>query len=108
MDWHKQSDIAKEEGVCHTDEECRQGYAELDPVKKDAAIAFLKRKLHEVLPEIRKSIADDPEHWNAPYHLGWGMSVRNLLRQEKMGEEFFDVDNLDCIYRRLVSDAARF
>ncbi len=107
MNWHEQSEAAKVRGVCHTAEECKQGYAELDPAKKDEAIAFLRKELAAPLPEIRNSIAADPEHWNVPYHLGWGMAVRNLLREHDMGEEFFDVDNLDCIYKFLVEDAVR-
>lgn len=107
MDWHSQSQAAKEAGVCHTAEECATGYAELDAAKKNQAIEFLKKELEQAMPEIRKAIEADPEHWNVPYHLGWGMAVRNLLRQNGMGEEFFGVDNLDCCYKFLVQDAAK-
>ena len=101
--WLEQSEEAKEQGVCHTEEECKLMYSEIPQEKKDAAIkAFRESDYAQTFPEIRKAIAEDGEHWNVPYHLGWGMGVRNFFRQEGFGEEFFCVDNLDCCYKFLI------
>jgi len=106
--WLEQSAEAAAEGVCHTDQECRIMYSEIPQEKKDAAIAaFRKGKYAEQSPEIRKAIAAEGEHWNVPYHLGWGMSMRNFFRQEGFGEDYFGVDNLDCIYRLLIEDCVK-
>lgn len=107
MDWNSRSEEAIAQGVCHTDAECKRGYAELDADKKAAAVAFLRVKLHASMPEIREAIKNDPENWIGPYHMYWGMNVRNALRDAGMGEKFFPVHNLDDIYHLLVEDAAR-
>ena len=107
MDWLKQSSEAAAEGVCHTEEETWRGYQEIPDAVKVPATRMLTQELSEVLPEVRLSIYVDPDHWNVPYHLWWGMSVRNLLRDKGFSEDYFGVDNLDCIYKYLVEDAAR-
>lgn len=106
--WLEQSEAAKAEGVCHTESECQQMYSEIPQDKRDAAIdAFRKSHFTAAFPDIRKAIADDPEHWNAPYHFLWGMSVRNFFRQHGFGEDYFAVDNLDCCYKYFVEDAVK-
>jgi len=106
--WLEQSEAAKAEGVCHTREECLQMYSEIPEKKKEKAIeAFRESKYFEEAPSIKEEIAKDPEHWNVPYHLWWGMAVRNFFRKEAMGEKYFGVDNLDCIYKYLVEDAVK-
>lgn len=103
--WLEQSPEAKEQGVCHTDAECKQMYAELDPALKGKAIRWFVERYKEALPEIAEQISKNPEHWIAPYHFGWGMALRNGLRQSGFSEKDFGIDNLDCIYRLLVEDA---
>lgn len=103
----KQSEEAKQQGVCHTKEECVRGYAELPDDKKRPAIEMLKVELEQPMAEIRAAIACNPRGWVGPYHLGWGMSVRNLLRENGFGEEWFGIDNLDCIYTLLIEEAVR-
>ena len=106
--WLEQSEEAKEAGVCHTDAECNLMYSEIPQDKKDAAIkAFRESDYAPQFPEIREKIADDPENWIAPYHMFWGMNVRNFFRRKGFGEEFFGIDNLDCIYRQLVENAVK-
>lgn len=41
----------------------------------------------------------------AGYHMGWGMGVRNALREHGFGEEPFGVRNLDNIYVPLIEEA---
>lgn len=73
----------------------------------ERAVAFLRLDLKLILPEIRQKIDLDPQNWIAPYHFGWGMAVRNLLRTSGLGEKEFGVQNLDNIYVALVEDAAQ-
>lgn len=50
-----------------TDEEWvefkKEKLAELDPEKRDAAVAMLREKLVHVLPELRERIAENPATW---------------------------------------------
>lgn len=106
--WLEQSPAAAAEGVCHTDSECKQMYSEIPQEQKDAAVAaFRSSDFAEASSQIREAIARDGEHWNIPYHLWWGMSVRNFFRQQGFGEKELGVDNLDCVYRFLVEDAVK-
>lgn len=108
MDWHSQSPEAKAKGVCHTEEECERGYAELPEEKKIAAMQCINLALPEnTKQQVREAIAADPENWVAPYHHGWGMAMRNLLREHGLGEDYFGIDNLDCIYTFLIEDALK-
>jgi len=104
--WLEQSAEAAAEGVCHTEAECRQMYSEISQDKKDAATAMFRKEADD-LPAIKKAIAEDADHWNVPYHLWWGMAVRNLFRREGFTEAYFEIDNLDCIYKLLVEDAVK-
>jgi len=103
--WLVQSEAAKEQGVCHTEEECVEMYADIPSKKRDEAVEFLAERLMEVLPFVKEEIKPDPKNWNVPHHLWWGMGVRNLLRDNGFDEPFFGVDNLDCIYKFLVEAA---
>ena len=104
--WLVQSHAARQQGVCHTETECQQMYSEIPQDKKDAAIkAFRESDYSQAFSKIREALAKDPDGWIGPYHFGWGMSVRNFFRQEGFGEDYFGIDNMDCIYRRLVEEA---
>jgi hypothetical protein len=47
------------------------------------AIELLKKEIDaKTQDEIRESIKDNPLYWFAPYHFGWGMAIRNLLRDK--------------------------
>lgn len=72
------------------------------------AVEFLRRDLAAVREAIQDAIAAGGEHgWYAPYHFGWGMAVRNKLRDAGFGEKEFGVGNLDNIYVKLVEDAMK-
>ncbi len=104
--WLEQSEEAKNKGVCHTEEECKQMYSEIPQEQKDAAIkAFRESEYALSFPEIRKAIASYTNYWWASYHSFWGMGVRNFFRQHGFGEGFFGVHNMDCIYVPLVEAA---
>lgn len=82
------------------------GNAQASPLWQEA-IAFLRTELAPVAEEVRAAISTSPNdhHWIAGYHFGWGMAVRNLLRQHGFGEDDFRIDNLDNIYVELVEAA---
>ena len=106
--WIEPSDAAKAEGTCHTEQECLQMYSEIPQEQKDAAIAsFRSSQFADAFPAIRLRIAGDPEHWNIPYHFGWGMNVRNYFRKNGFGEKEFGLCNLDDFYKFLVEDAVK-
>lgn len=96
---------ATAQGVCHTDAECAAMYAALTPELKAPALKMLAEELVQAIPEIKAAYAAAPKDWYVGYHFGWGMSVRNLLREKGFGEGHFDVHNLDDIYVALVEEA---
>jgi len=59
-----------------------------------------------VLLQIRELVANHDPNWPAGYHFGWGMGLRNALRDHGFGEEPMGVRNLDNIYVALVEEAA--
>ena len=56
------------------------------------------------IEEIRKC---DPDAWITLVHFFWGMAVRNLLRRNGFGEEYFGVPNLDDICTSLIEEALK-
>ena len=84
--------------------EAHRIYRKIPETKRRQATGFLFGRLKDQ-DQIREAIKDNPEVWWADYHFIWGMSIRNLLRTNGMGEDFFDVANLDDIYVELVEEA---
>lgn len=105
IDQEHQSEAAKQQGCCHTAAECNTMYTELTPELKTPALEMLRQELAPVIPEIRAAYTAAPNDWYVPYHFGWGMGVRNLLREKGFGEEYFKIHNLDDIYVALVEEA---
>jgi len=76
--------------------------------KKEAAKKFLFELISEKnKKKIRREIKKDPISWFAKYHFHWGMAIRNKLRENGFGEEYFMIKNLDDIYVELVEDAVK-
>jgi hypothetical protein len=121
---------AKEEGVCHTREECATMYSKIDAGKKAAAVSFLRSELlAEDIDEIKRLLKEHgPYEWlwhmydkvidkMSPEdkacgfaamlspHLGFGMGIRNLLRRGGFGEEQLGVHNLDDVYVAFIEEA---
>lgn len=70
------------------------------------AVEFLKKELEPIAADIRMKIRNPgPYGWIAPYHFGWGMAIRNLLRQNGYGEKELHVENLDNVYVELIEEA---
>lgn len=85
---------------------CLTIYTALKPEKKIPAILLLRQKISEQdKQEICKSYEKDPKGWFAWHHHGWGTGIRNLLRENNLGEDHFGICNLDDIYVELVEDA---
>jgi hypothetical protein len=93
-------------GETHTEFAARI-YSAYTQEKKDPVILMLRTELSPILDDIRFKISGNPEGWYVPYHFGWGMAVRNLLREKGYGEEYWPIWNIDDIYVQLVEDACR-
>lgn len=91
--------------VCHTKEECNQMYQGIPDDIRIPALLCLRKELNPVLSEIKNAYKQNPEDWYVPYHFGWGMGVRNFLREKGFGEDYFGIHNLDDIYVALVEEA---
>lgn len=81
-------------------------YEAIPKEKKAPAVKFLEGILGDK-KKIQVEIEREPELWFAKYHHGWGTGIRNRLRGEGFGEEFFGIGNLDDIYVELVEDAVK-
>lgn len=76
--------------------------------RKAPAVQMLRNALPaETLADVAKAIDSDPENWCSPYHFGWGMAIRNLLREKGYGEDYWPIWNLDDLYAMLVEEAVR-
>ena len=80
-------------------------YASLTPELKAPALEMLRTELAQVRDQIRAAYTAAPTDWYVSYHFGWGMAVRNLLREKGFGEDYFHIHNLDDIYVPLVEEA---
>lgn len=127
----EQSKEAKEKWVCHTESECWQMFKDIPADKVNEAVDILQktipdqdqkliRKLihqygfgdwmfhlyDDLIEEEKKKPGWEP--WMALTmnpHLGFGMSVRNLLRTKKCGENELKIHNLDDVYVFLLEAA---
>ena len=105
MNDFSQSDEALQEGICHTHKECLEMYKNISQEIKKPVIEMLKNQLIPDMKEIKKLMLLKKEDWWIGYHFGWGMGIRNLLREKGFGEEYFGIHNLDDIYINLVEEA---
>ena len=81
----------------------------------DEAVLFLKNWLTQTMSQdepdksmleiITKMIKENPTEWWVGHHFGWGMGIRNLLRENGHGEKELGVDNLDDHYIPLIERA---
>ena len=85
--------------------DCKRIYAGVSDDLKPPALAMLHTELNSVLPAIKNAYRANPKEWAVDYHFGWGMAVRNLLREKGFGEDYFKIHNLDDIYVQLVEEA---
>jgi hypothetical protein len=104
MKW-EQSVEAKSQGICHTEEECKQFYSSLSSELKAPALTALREITVKWRDAIKEDFLKSPDDWYVPYHLSWGMGIRNFLRERGYGEEYFGTHNLDDIYVYLIEEA---
>jgi hypothetical protein len=68
----------------------------LDQQKVQAAVQMLRETLRTpTQSDVRGQARSDPLDWSPQQHFGFGLHVRNLLRDRGFGEEFFEIHNLD-------------
>lgn len=84
-----------------------QVWKDIPEEKKKLAIDFLQKELSGIKEDIKKEIEKDPKNWIAPFHFYWGMGIRNILRENDLGEKFFGIENLDYIYVQLIEEAVK-
>lgn len=85
-----------------------ENLAKIPAAMRDQAVEFLRGYFSNApttIADVKEAMAKDPQTWWAPYHLTWGMAVRNLLRRNGYGEKQFGVDNLDDYYVGLIEEA---
>jgi hypothetical protein len=91
--------------IIYAEEDLKERYQALPHRLRKPALKMLARELAAVAGDIREAYLADPDEWYAGYHFGWGMAVRNLLREKGFGEKYFGIHNLDDIYVYLVEEA---
>jgi hypothetical protein len=83
-----------------------ENFAKLDPLLAADAINYLRQVITtSEKVSIQGEMAANAQTWWAPYHMTWGMHVRNMLRAEGFGEDAFHIDNIDDFYVALVERA---
>ena len=99
--------MSTEQIIAHVDEIRDLQGAKASPLWLDA-VTFLRGWFSEdVQRQVRAAIAKDPTDWIVPYHLHWGMGVRNALREHGFSEQAFGVLNLDNVYVALIEAAVQ-
>ena len=67
------------------------------------AIEILAKEINEETKQkIREDIKESPIYWFAPYHFGWGMSIRNLLRDKVCPDDKLPSGNWDDYYVQII------
>jgi len=61
-----------------------------------------ERPLIEVVTEM---IKENNQEWWLGHHFGWGMTMRNLLRENGYGEKDLGIGNLDDYYIAWIEQA---
>jgi hypothetical protein len=80
--------------------------AELPNKFVNNCVTFLKLEIPEYAKDnIKIEYKKDPIYWCVPYHLNWGMGIRNSLRQAGFTDDLFPTNNLDDYYVRLIEIA---
>ena len=81
-------------------------FNELPPELVAICVDHIRQELPEsTLQDIREQMADDPIHWCSPHHFGWGMSMRNLLR-DVVADDELPSGNWDDYYVKIIEEAA--
>ena len=76
---------------------------EMPPEFLDKAVKFLTTYLSdEVKDKIKAAYREDTTHWIAGYHLGWGMGIRNALRNAGLPDDQLPDQNWDDYYGAVV------
>jgi hypothetical protein len=78
--------------------------AEIPPEVLDQAIEYLSAVIPDhVKSEIALAIQQEGlNKWVTPYHFGWGMSIRNHLRNMGLKDDLLPEKNWDDYYHQIV------
>ena len=67
----------------------------IDPIEKEKAVQYLIDKIPaETLEDIAKEMKENGSRWRILHHHGFGMDVRNLLREGGFDWGPLDLDNM--------------
>lgn len=87
---------------------CWRQWIALPPGQRNRIVRHLQQadSFTVVKDKIAEAMAEDPESWAVEYHFGWGMAVRNLLRDVYADVEL-PTGNWDDYYIPAVEAAVR-
>jgi len=72
----------------------------------EKAVAILKAEIPaSTLALVKSEIRKRPLDWIAPVHFGWGMTVRNLLRNKGLRDDLLPDKNWDDYYAAVIEIA---
>ena len=88
------------------------------PKTQEGAVIFLKDWLTQktgkekdgdperpLISVVTEMIKNNPDEWWLGHHFGWGISMRNLLREHGYGEQDLGIGNLDDYYIAWIEQA---
>lgn len=96
-DISKQAELQEREDLARVPDDVIQRMARL--LRHDLAT--------ETKQQCKDAQHDDPKNWMTPYHLFFGITVRNVLRRGGFTEEALGIHNLDNIYIKALEIAIK-
>jgi hypothetical protein len=75
---------------------------------RQKAVRILKDGWTEAIKaSVRQAMEDYGDEWYAGAHFGWGMSVRNYLRNKGISDDQLPTKNWDDYYVEIIQEAVR-
>lgn len=72
----------------------------------EGTVQLLKKSVPEKLKNLLKEIyKKDPDNWMIPYHFGFGMSIRNVIREGGFPDKKLPDGNWDDYYVQVLEIA---
>ena len=85
----------------------QERFNELSPELILKCVAHIKHHLPETtIFDIQDQIKKDPIYWCSVHHFGWGMAMRNLLRDVVKDDEL-PSGNWDDYYVKIIEEAVK-
>jgi hypothetical protein len=89
-----QKTMCRESEFVSITEALHPDYQEPEPTPEEPLADILRRKVQA-----------DPKGWWIGHHFSFGMTMRNIMRQNGFGEKELEVDNLDDYYIPCIEEA---